>query len=318
MLLDHSAPSLVISSPKTGWFTRTWDLANRGELEDWEAFHFTIWDNSKSKGGIIADKEIAAMEKRTPKHIWDSEFMAQESDGTGVVYSNFDERNIYDPKEKFLDVKDWPVVIPIDWGKRDDTGVSWMSVSPEGHVVISEEHSKAGWEVSKHAGVMKRLSRGFQRLGPGDYVLSHDAFRAHNDSRDSIAEDFKRNGMNCKRSTRDLVATINKLRSFVSGNNGVPWLYVSSKCTATITAFQSWEWRDHEIDILQAIRYGLEEICRRKMTPFAKMVHNHLNSIGTTTNLNDVPIDRHAVTLEKPKKRSGGQWGWDSNYGVPI
>ena len=316
MLLDHDGPSLIISSAKPGWFESTWQKASRNQIPNWAAFKFTVYDNARSKGGIIKDHKIEEMKASTPPHIWESEYMAEVGDGSGVVYSTFDDRNIYNPEQRFQDVKEWPIIIPIDWGKRDFTGISWMSISPEGYVVISEEHSQNGWDVPQHVEMMRRISRDFEQLTDNDYVLSHDAFRTKPKERDSIADDFARNGIRCKPSTRDLMATINKMRVFINGRDDVPWLYVSSKCTTTIQAMQSWMWSQHEIDILQSIRYGLEEICRRKMTPYAKLIpkYDGKSTMGEF-------ISREApgeIRLTKPTLRKGGTWGWDSQHGVPI
>lgn len=317
MLIDTNAPALIISSPKTGWFTQTWEKAKRGELEDWEAFHFSIYDNSKKRGGILDEKEIDGIKATCPEYVWKSEYLAEESDDTGIVYSMFSKENIFDPSHRFTDFKSYPTVVGIDWGVKDDTAAVWLSVSPEGYVVIGEEHSKNGLDVDKHSGIIRRLSRDYERLTPKDHVISHDAFRNHKDSRDSIAETFARSGIICSRSTRDLNSSINRVMSFVGGADSVPWLYVSNHCTRLIRAFQSWEWREHEIDLLQALRYGLEEICRRGLTPYSRFAASYTgySRPGLAGNLDNTPtfgVDPSTPRLDA-KARKGLRWSFGDN-----
>ena len=315
MLLDRSAPSLVISSPKFGWFTQTHEKAKRGELPNWEAFHFTVYDNAKSRGGIIEDEEIETIRKRTPEHIWLQEYMAEAVEGSGLVYHMLRDANVVNLEERFPNYHSFPVVVGIDWGRSDDTGVGWLTISPEGYVVLTDEHSKRGIDPGSHAGIIKRVSREYTKLTERDFVLSHDAFGKRGGGDETIADQFAMHDIRCKRSTKEVNATINKMRSFLAGDGGVPWLYISERCQKTIQAMQSYEWNDHEPDVLQGIRYALEEVCRRRLTPFWNRVAS-TNIDGALNLKNGVYRDPGGVYLEKPKSPKQGQWHWDEPYGA--
>ena len=307
-LADVQAPAMIISSPKMGWFVRQWEKSNRGEAgKDWEAFEWTIYDNPH-----ISREEIEAIRLSTPPDIFASEYMGEVDATSGQVYANFDDINIVDPSdERFADYKKWPVVVGIDWGSRDDTGIAWISVAPDGRLFLGQEHSKNGLSVAKHCSIMEQANRGYEKLRNTDYVLSHDAFRDHKRSIDSIADEFKRHGIVCKRSTRDLHATINKVSSFISGSEGLPWLYVSKNCPRFLLEVQNWNWKDHEPDILQAFRYGLEEICRRRMTPFYDMASEQRGYNGVYTQFTNTQIDLSVPRLDPNKRKRPKNWRFE-------
>ena len=307
--LAHSrGPALIASSPKKGWFTRLFNEAQKNPSKDWLASHATIYDNP-----TIDPDEIAVIKAKTPNSTWRQEYMAEELANVGQVYDEFSPRNIYDPAQHFLDFKSFKTVVGIDYGIADPTGVAWVGVSPEGYLVVSTEHEQRGWDVARHSEVITTRSAGF---GVQSHVLDTSAFRKEATSMTSIDELFRRSGIFCQRSDRDVQSSIDIIKRFVHGDGETPWLYVSSNCERTIDAFQNWEHGEHEPDILAAMRYASAWMVYRRMTRLADAIPTMRNNTSpvkqATADLIFAAQARIVPVAAKTK------WRWDSEAGRPC
>jgi len=300
MLADCEAPALIFSSPKSGWFTRQWAKAKAGRLPGWEAFQFSIYDNP-----LISRDEIEEVKQSVPENVWRQEYLGEEVEDIGLVYSEFDNENICHALADFPDYKSWPTVVGIDWGWDAPTAVGWLHVRPsDGLVLLSTEHQRSGWSVRKHADAIKLASRGLN-IGLGNYVLDRSAFKAHSDSRESIADKFHDNGINCIRSEKDFSSQIDTMKHFINAR----MFRVASNCVQTIRGFQDWEWRSHEPDVLAAVRYALTLIRQRRISKFAQ---------GAT--LSRPTSDPEPVDLQYrlPPVRESGPVQWNFESGAPY
>jgi hypothetical protein len=261
-LAGSRGPALIASSPKKGWFTRLFNDVVKNPHPDWAAFHSTIYDNPH-----ISKEEIEVIRAKTPESTWLQEYMAHEVSENGQVYEEFSKVCVYNPAKRFLDVKSYSTLRGMDWGMAANCAVGWIGISPEGYLVISAEHSQPGWDVEKHSEAIKTKSAGYPIR---DNILDRSAvFRADGDSRLSIGDRFKANGIVCKPSEKDLSGSIDIVKRFMRGDGQTPWLYVSQACEKTITAFETWEHGDHEPDIAAANRYGIAWAVIKKLTSLA-------------------------------------------------
>lgn len=302
-------PAVIASSSKKGWFTRLCREQVRTKDPDWFYSHATIYDNP-----YMHPEEIEQIKAKTPLNTWLQEYMAQEITDEGQVYEEFSPKNIYDPGQHFLDVRSYKTVLGIDWGLADPTGVAWVSVSPEGYIVISEEHEQKGWDVSKHSAVIQTKSQGFNVV---DRVLDRTAFRKEGTSMVSIWDQFRDQGIYCQPSEKDLTASIDKVKRFIRGDGDKPWLYISSKCAKLIEAMQSWENGDHEPDICAAMRYAVVHAVVHRITRLSDLV-----IAGTKTPIHpvsqataDLIFATHARIVPTHSRK---QWQWDLAAGVPY
>lgn len=301
---DKKAPVLFISSPRRGWFTRQWELANAGKLPGWAAFKFTIHDNPH-----IAPDEIERLRRSTPENIWLQEYMAEEQDHSGVVYTEFSENSIFNPDQKFLEANTWPCVVGIDYGLADDTAAVWVHAHPKGFLVVTRRHIQNGWDVARHASVIHQNSRGLS-LPYGSYVLDRSSFRKEATSRTSIADQFRENGITCQKSEKDVNVGIDFLKKFMRGDGAMPWIYFSTRCAEIIRDIQEWEYDSHEPDSLAALRYAIVHAIRRKMTVLADAAPSSEFEEPAPT------IAPGRIMLPGFGKKRKSQWSWDYDAGA--
>lgn len=309
-LSTSEGPAILASSPKKGWFTTLFNKITTVGLRDWACFHSTIYDNPHVK-----PDEIEAIKATTPLNTWLQEYMAQEVSDEGQVYEEFSATtNVYDPKEKFKDVKDWVCIRGLDWGRSDDTGVVWLGISPEGYLVISDEHAESGWDPSKHADVIHGKSQGYKKIAAS--VLDRTAFRSESDGT-SVGDQFKAAGVSCQPSERDVDASINIVKRFLRGDGATPWLYVSVKCPKLIEALQNWEHGDHEPDIAAAMRYAATWAVMRKMTRLydAKATYKH-DGVKVYSEKEAAHYFAAEARIVPTKKARGFAWNFDA--GSPL
>jgi len=260
MLVDLKAPLFAISTPRHGWFVREWEKANNKQVADSAAFHYSIFDNPH-----IPVEEIETIKKTYSDDVWRQEYLAETIDFDGQIYTEFREDSIFNPSERFQDFKKWPAVVGIDWGSYDKTGIGWVHWSPEGYAVVTKEHEKGGWDVGRHCEILNMNGSGLN-VASGDYVLDQSAFRKPTTDSLSVADQFRQNGFVCQRSQKSLDGGIDLMKRMFRGENGRPWLYVSSNCINFIRAVNAWEHGSHEPDILAGVRYAIAHGVRRRLT----------------------------------------------------
>lgn len=304
MLVDLQAPALIISTPKRGWFTKLFDFAESGKDPDWEAFHFTIYDNPH-----INRQEIEKLRLHSSDRTWQEQYMAQETDESGQVYLEFSNSNIYNSMQRFTRYREWPCVVGIDWGFGDDTAVLWLHISPEGYIVAANEHLRSGWSVNRHASIIAMKNRGLI-IDHGNYVLDRSAFRTAEGSM-TIADQFKREGIICQRSVKDINIGVDNMKRFLRGDGETPWLYISSSLKNTIHGFQDWEYDSHEPDALAALRYGLVHVVRLRLT---KLV----DAPGAFASNTKVEPKREVLHFYPDSYGEDGDNQWDWDAGVPY
>lgn len=301
MLADLEAPSLMTSSPKKGWFSTAFEAAKNER--DWEAFHFTIYDNP-----LISREEIEKIKATTPSDIWRREYMAEEIDSQGQVYDEFRDACIYSPSQKFVGVNKYPCVVGVDWGWDDPTGAAWLHINPDGHVIVAKEHLRSNWDVAKHSDAIKAISKG-RNTSAGNYVLDRANFRVEG-GRSSIADQFKDSfGFLFQRSEKDFNYGLDIVKRFLRGDGKTPWLHISESCPETIRAFREWEHSEHEPDVLAAIRYALVHAVKNRLTTIVESFKSEAISMP------DYAPKGYNLPLKRSKKDS---WSWDYSAGVPC
>lgn len=309
MLVDLKAPALFISSPKKGWFSRLFKMASEGQDGEYAAWHFTIYDNP-----YLDTAEIEKIRATCSDSTFRSEYLAEELDYTGQVYTEFDPHRHIFSSDRYPNRHAFPTAVGVDWGLDDQTGVVWMPISPEGYVLPSREHLKGGWDVRRHAEVISRVAPSFN-IDQQHYAMDQSAFRREGATGASVAEAFKNElGFYFQRSYKGgLDYGVDVVKRFLRGDGETAWMYVSHQCPELIRAFNEWEWNQHEPDILAALRYGLVHAIQKRMTS----LHDRIESLKTDMgSLAQVVGDLELVRREK--SRLGAQWGWDFDHGAPI
>mgnify|MGYP001565613103 CR=1 FL=1 len=264
-LADKLGTALFISTPKgRNWFHKLYEYALQGRDQEWQAWHFTIYDNPHiSAEEILKIKSSAEISELT----WRQEYLAEVFANVGQVYGEFDEASgAFCFGDAFIGHENWNCVLPIDWGLQDDTACVWLHIHPiTGHIIVSHEHSRNSWPVVKHTEIIKAISRN-RKIARNNHVLDRTAFRKEGTSNTTIAQQFHQEGVSCVPSEKDVDVGINVVKRFLQGDAGGPFVHISSSCPKLIAALKEWEYGDHEPDVLAAFRYGVMHIYKHRLS----------------------------------------------------
>lgn len=180
-----------------------------------------------------------------------------------VVYCEFDESvHVIEP----FDVPaEWQDCLSIDPGLKNPLSCHWYAVDYDGNVYAVAEHFEAGLDVKEHCEKIKSISAalGWKKTRSGAlYALIDSAAnqRTLSSSR-SVTELFCENGIAANpKVEKNIFAGINRVKSYLIGENGVPRLYVFSTCRNLIREFKSYKYGpddtpvkrdDHALDELR-------------------------------------------------------------------
>lgn len=308
-LADTQGPALFITTPRgKNWVYHLWGKAQQKLDPDWASFRFSIHDNP-----YISRQEIEKI-KASPEiseAVWRQEFMAEVLENVGQVYGEFeDAKNLFVPGQDFQEHTKWECLVGIDWGMGDDTAGAWLHVDPQsGVIVMSREHSQNGWSISRQTEVLKAMSFGLQ-IPETNWVIDQSAFQTDGTSGTSVARMFRKEGIPVVPGPSRVDPSMSVVKRFLLGSSGKPWFYVAANCVKTIEAFRTWEYDQHEPDILAAIRYALHAIYRHRLTPLALGDEDLLaKNSEETSRVNQPP--RKAIRHPEAQ-------GWDYEYAIPA
>lgn len=117
-LADLKGWAIFIGTPKgKNWFYRLYVHADKGESEDWIAFHFTSYDNP-----YIDPKEIDEAKELLPAITFAQEFMADFTTKAGTIY----QRQMFEPRT--LPAKLVSIVVSADTAQSMSAGRSYSSL----------------------------------------------------------------------------------------------------------------------------------------------------------------------------------------------
>ena len=198
--------------------------------------------------------------------------------GEGLVYSEFDENvHVIQP---FKVPPEWQDTISIDPGLNNPLSAHWYAVDYDGNVYVISEHYEAKKDIDYHAEKIKEISKTLfwhtDSKGRVEALIDSAANQRTLASSKSVTELFFERGINVNSNVnKDLFSGINRVKSYLSGENGVPKLYIFKNCVNLIREIKGYWWGsgdvpkkkdDHALDELryyimtkpQAIKQGRE------------------------------------------------------------
>lgn len=142
-------PTESVGMDKTDWFPEFYQEAlrkkNSGNL-DWDAFHFTIYDNP-----TLSKNQIDAIRDNNTDDAWQVEYMANESAFAGTVYSEFNyDRHVQEMEPTGV------LVRGLDWGIAHPTACLFAYVdASKNQIYIDDEYIKSGFTIEESVAVIK-------------------------------------------------------------------------------------------------------------------------------------------------------------------
>lgn len=253
---NGSGTADFISSPnKSGrnWYSSFYEDAKKrmaaGDPE-WAAFFFTIWDNE-----TIPVEDIKKLEQNMPTDTWNLEYMAQESEFSGLKYNEF----VYDRHVAKLETltSKFQKYRALDYGIQHPTVCLWAEVDKASGIVhIYDEFCRNGMIIQDICQVIK------EKTGPAEIswsVIDPSANRRDMITGRSLKDEFLRCGIGCVDGDRR--------GADEKGGRGVDivkmmfkrnMIRIDPRCKNLILELRNLQWgdRDHD-DATDALRYLL-------------------------------------------------------------
>ena len=159
----------------------------------------------------------------------------------GLVYKMFGPDNIIPPlyhSNAWAGVhKSWHFVLAMDHGFNNPTAWLWAALSPDGKIVIFDEHYEAGHIVSYHAEVVKEKNRlyGIEPL----YMVGDPSIRNTDPiTATSVQIEYVQNGVPIVLGNNDVRAGINAVAAMLQSKQ----LLITSNCTNLLRELAKYRW----------------------------------------------------------------------------
>lgn len=179
----------------------------------------------------------------------DSRRYGRFSQGSGLVYSEFDERvNVIEP----FDVpKEWFDKISIDPGLHNPLSCHWYACDYDGNVYVIAEHYAKEQSVEYHASKIKEISSnlGWKKGFNGMYeaIIDSAANQKTLSSNKSVVDLFYENGILLNASVnKNVFSGINRVKSYIKNVRGERRLFIFKNCVNMIREIKSYYWGDND------------------------------------------------------------------------
>ena len=155
MLITTRGGALFLSTPNgCNWFRDLFQLGADPDFPDWQSFHFTTADNP-----LIDPVELADVQALTPEHVWNSEYLAQFSDDSGLVFRGISDAVAAQPVDGPQPGRIYTA--GVDWGRSKDYTAIAIIDATTGQMTALDRFSQVGWDLQR-----KRLKALVERWQP--------------------------------------------------------------------------------------------------------------------------------------------------------
>lgn len=242
---QEGGKALFISSPnKSGanWYSNFYLEALRKKMSgntEWDAFHFTAWDNP------LYDKAtIQGWQDNCTEDTWQVEYMANESAHAGTIYSEFKyEQHVMECQVK----EDAFLIRGHDWGIDHPTSCVWVYADMlDKKIYIEDEYMQSGYSIEESCDVIKKKTRVSTHADICDPSLAK-----RESNKRTLKDEYARNGIAC-----------------MSGDNGrrgyditkmffkKDMIRINPKCKGLIQQLKNLQWTDKvDDDLTDPLRY---------------------------------------------------------------
>jgi phage terminase large subunit-like protein len=225
-------------------------------------YEFMEWKDNP----YLDKKEIKMLENSMDEKALQSRKYGKFAVGEGLVYPEFDESvHVVEP---FPLPFDWQDTISIDPGLHNPLSAHWYGVDFDGNVYVVYEYYQAGKDVDYHAAKIKEICNllGWHRDERGRIraLIDSAATQKTLASERSVADLFyERDILVDTRVDKNLFAGIQRVKSYLNRENGLPDLYIFSNCVNLIRELKGYMWGKEDVPVkkddhsLDEMRYYL-------------------------------------------------------------
>ncbi len=265
-ILDRKGHIFGTMTPLKGlsWVYDEIYLNKHRSKEVW--YEFMEWNDNP----FLSKEELELMTESMSETALESRRYGRFTQNGGLVYAEFSEANVIEPRDI---PEEWQDAISVDPGLNNPLSCHWYARDFDGNVYVIAEHYEAKRDIAYHAEKIKEISERlnwkkdrFNRLS----VLMDSAAdqRTLNGVR-STAELFAEQGISVNtRVNKGLYAGINRVKALLKPLNGPPKLYIFRSCVNMIREIKGYFWGngdapvkkdDHAMDELRYYVCNLDE-----------------------------------------------------------
>jgi phage terminase large subunit len=250
-LTDYSSPALFISTPKGfNHFYELFTEAPRENPDTYRSWHFTSYDNPS-----ISKQELDDAKKELTEDTFAQEYLADFRKYTGLVYKNFSrEVHVIEP----FDIPDnYQIYRGIDFGSTNPTACLFIAVDPDDNWFVVHEHYATGETIDYHAGLIntiplsKRVSATYGDPSGAQWITEFAQRGIYitpaNKEAGTGFNTWVRYGI--EKVSGKLASLPGRVISKVPGRSAA--LYIFSGCTATISEFETYRWKEKSVSQAQ-------------------------------------------------------------------
>lgn len=200
-----------------------------------------------------------------PEHIYKRFVEADDAPFEGLVFPMFDRKIHILSMKNFIPPPHWPVYIGIDFGVRNNTHVTWTTVTEEGHWICFMEYVNKGATVRVHAEAIRAITANMLSRGmglPKMIVIDPSTAQSKGEGERTVFQQFMDEGLSGlmpgKRETKEyqgitylmnLLSPNPQVKHPLSGESsvkGYAQLMFTEDCPKIIAEFEEWQWMEHK------------------------------------------------------------------------
>lgn len=203
-------------------------------------YEFMEWADNP----YLSAEEIAEISASLSADMLESRRYGKFTGNTGLVYGEFGELNVIEPREL---PAEWQDTLSIDPGLNNPLSCHWYCQDYDGNVYVVAEYYEANRNVDYHAQRIKEICRKLNwkrnRDGSINALCDSAANQRTLASEKSVAELFCEQGIAVNtKVNKSVYFGINKVKALIKPLVGLPKLYVFSNCVNMIREFKSYFW----------------------------------------------------------------------------
>jgi phage terminase large subunit-like protein len=247
----------------------------------------------------LSKKEIKALTLAMTSDELESRRYGRFMTGEGLVYSEFNENvHVITPFNVPLE---WQDNISIDPGLNNPLSAHWYAVDYDGNVYVIAEHYEAKKDIDYHSSKIKKISKSLlwhtDSKGRICALIDSAANQRTLASSKSVSELFYERAINVNTNVnKDLFSGINRVKSYLSGENGIPKLYIFKNCVNLIKEIKGYWWGNNDTP-KKKDDHALDELRYYIMTK--------PHAINKGIELTEIQKDKERLMRKLKRKRQG-------------